>query len=475
MLLNGGETLELAGITFDVLSVPGHSPAHLAYAAEDALFSGDVLFAGGVGRVDLPGGDWDTLLDSIRMLGERFPPETDRLLRPRPADDPRRRARAQPVPRRAPRRPPVKFEAPRGTHDILPSQQPLWRRATGEIERLCALYGYRPIQTPVFEDTGLFARTSGQGSDIVQKEMYSFEDRGGRPLTLRPEGTAPICRAYLEHGMHREPQPVKLYTIATMYRYAAPQRGRYREHWQASVEAIGSEDPAVDAEIVQLYDTLLGNLGVTEYTLQLNSIGDRNCRPAVRRGAPRLARGARADLDEDTRRKLETSPLRALDNLEQKPPHVQEVLREAPTIADALCDECRAHFAAVREALDAYGVGYSSSRPSSAGSTTTRARPGSSSARRARRRARSPAAAATTTSSRRSAARRRPVSASAPGSSASCSRWRAPARPQTRRRWTSSSCSTAATARRRSGSRATFAAAASPPTSTTRAARSRAS
>ena len=114
---------------------------------------------------------------------------------------------------------------------------PLWERVTGEIERLCDLFGYRRILTPVFEETSLFTRTAGQGSDVVQKEMYTFEDRSGRSLTLRPEGTAPICRAYVEHGMHREPQPVKLYTIATMYRYAAPQKGRYREHWQASIEA----------------------------------------------------------------------------------------------------------------------------------------------------------------------------------------------------------------------------------------------
>ena len=173
-----------------------------------------------------------------------------------------------------------KFEAPRGTHDVLPAEQPLWRRVTGEIERLCALYGYRCVQTPVFEDTELFARTSGAGSDVVQKEMYTFEDRGGRSLTLRPEGTAPIVRAYVEHGLHREPQPQKLFTIATMYRYAAPQKGRYREHYQASVEAIGSDDPAVDAELIQLYDELLGRLGVTNYRLELNSIGDRNCRPA---------------------------------------------------------------------------------------------------------------------------------------------------------------------------------------------------
>ncbi|HVP75718.1 MAG TPA: ATP phosphoribosyltransferase regulatory subunit, partial [Gaiellaceae bacterium] len=136
----------------------------------------------------------------------------------------------------------TKIEAPRGTHDLLPSDQPLWQKVTGEMERLCALYGYRRIQTPVFEDTELFARTSGAGSDIVQKEMYTFEDRGGRSLTLRPEATAPIARAYVQHGMYRDPQPVKMFTIAPMYRYAAPQRGRYREHWQLSLECVGSAD-----------------------------------------------------------------------------------------------------------------------------------------------------------------------------------------------------------------------------------------
>ena len=171
------------------------------------------------------------------------------------------------------------FEAPRGTNDILPDEQSLWRLVVGEAERICSLYGYLPIQTPAFEDTALFQRTSGAGSDVVQKEMYTFEDRGGRSLTLRPEATAPIARAYLEHGLHRKGQPVKLYTIATMYRYAAPQRGRYREHWQLSVEAIGSADPAIDAELIQLYDELLARLGVTNYQLELNSIGDEHCRP----------------------------------------------------------------------------------------------------------------------------------------------------------------------------------------------------
>ena len=245
------------------------------------------------------------------------------------------------------------FEAPRGTHDILPSEQPLWRLVTGEAERLCSLYGYRPIQTPVFEDTALFQRTSGAGSDVVQKEMYTFEDRGGRSLTLRPEGTAPIARAYLEHGLHREAQPVKLYTIATMYRYATPQRGRYREHWQLSVEAIGSADPAIDAELIQLYDELLARLGVTDYQLLLNSIGDANCRPAYLERLTAWLDEHEDVLDDDARQKRATNPLRVFD---VKSPRVQEALAEAPKIGDALCDECREHFEAVQAHLENYGV-----------------------------------------------------------------------------------------------------------------------
>jgi histidyl-tRNA synthetase len=250
-----------------------------------------------------------------------------------------------------------KIERPRGTHDILPSEQPLWRRVTGEMERLADLYGYRPIQTPVFEDTDLFLRTSGHGSDVVQKEMYTFSDRSSRSLTLRPEGTAPIARAWVER-LQREPQPQKLYTIGPMYRYGAPGRGRYREHWQLSVEAIGTDDPAIDAEVLHLYDTLLRNLGVTDYHLELNSIGDRNCRPAyVERLTAWLAE-REPELDAETREKLRTSPLRALDNLAAKPEHVQAVLADAPAVGDSLCAACVEHFAEVRSILDALGVAY---------------------------------------------------------------------------------------------------------------------
>jgi histidyl-tRNA synthetase len=245
------------------------------------------------------------------------------------------------------------FEAPRGTHDILPSEQPLWRLVTGEAEHLCSLYGYRPIQTPTFEDTALFLRTSGEGSDVVHKEMYTFTDRGGRSLTLRPEGTAPIARAYLEHGLHREGQPVKLYTIASMFRYAAPQRGRYREHWQLSVEAIGSTDAAIDAELIQLYDELLARLGVTNYRLLLNSIGDQNCRPQYLERLTAWLDAHEDALDEEARQKRATSPLRVFD---VKSERVQEALAEAPKIGDALCDECRAHFEAVQAHLENYAV-----------------------------------------------------------------------------------------------------------------------
>jgi histidyl-tRNA synthetase len=248
-----------------------------------------------------------------------------------------------------------KFEAPRGTHDVLPAEQPLWQRVTTEIERLCALYGYRRIQTPVFEETELFARTSGAGSDVVQKEMYTFEDRSGRSLTLRADATAPICRAYLEHGLHREPQPQKLYTVAPIYRYAAPQKGRYREHFQASVEAIGSDDPALDAELIQFYSQLLHRLGVTEYRLELNSIGDAACRPAY---IERLTAWLDAHddvLDEDARQKRATTPLRVFDVKDER---VRAALEDAPKIGESLCAACREHFEAVRSFLDGYEIEY---------------------------------------------------------------------------------------------------------------------
>ena len=247
-----------------------------------------------------------------------------------------------------------KFQLPRGTHDVLPSDANWWH-LVHVMEEVAALYGWGRIQTPGFEDTGLFERTAGEASDVVHKEMYTFKDRSDRSLTLRPEGTAPIARAYLEHGMHRLPQPVKAYTIAPMYRYGAPGRGRHREHYQLSVEAIGSADPAIDAEIIQLYTELLRRLGVTQWELHLNSIGDENCRPQYVEKLNEWL-DAHADvLDEDARHKRSTSPLQVFD---VKNPAVRAALEDAPKIGESLCAACREHFEQVQRLLDAVGVPY---------------------------------------------------------------------------------------------------------------------
>jgi histidyl-tRNA synthetase len=185
--------------------------------------------------------------------------------------------------------------------------------------------------------------------------MYTFQDAGGRSLTLRPEGTAPVCRAYLEHGMHKLAQPVKLWYLSSFFRQEKPQAGRFRQFWQLGVEAIGSDDPAVDAEVIQLYTEVLRRLGVTQWELQLNSIGDRNCRPAYVERLERWLDEHDDALDDDARQKRATSPLRVFDVKDTK---VRAALADAPRIGDSLCDECRTHFAAVREYLDAYGVPY---------------------------------------------------------------------------------------------------------------------
>jgi histidyl-tRNA synthetase len=247
-----------------------------------------------------------------------------------------------------------KFQTPRGTHDVLPSDANWWHLVR-VMEEVTALYGWGRIQTPGFEDTGLFERTAGEASDVVHKEMYTFNDRSDRSLTLRPEGTAPIARAYIEHGMHREPQPVKAYTIAPMYRYGAPGKGRYREHYQLSVEALGSADPAIDAEIIQLYHELLRRLGVTKWELHLNSIGDANCRPGYVEKLNEWL-DAHADLlDEDARHKRATSPLQVFD---VKNPELRAALEDAPKIGESLCDACREHFEEVKRHLDLFGVPY---------------------------------------------------------------------------------------------------------------------
>jgi len=247
------------------------------------------------------------------------------------------------------------FQAPRGTHDVLPSGH-LWWHVVRTIEELTKVYGYGRIQTPGFEDTALFERTSGEASDVVHKEMYTFDDRSGRSLTLRPEGTAPIARAYVEHGLAQEPQPLKAYTIAPMYRYGRPGRGRYREHWQLSLEAIGTADPAIDAEVIQFYVELLRRLGVTQWELHLNSIGDPNCRPQyVAKLNQWLDAHPELLADEEVAHKRATSVLQVFD---VKNEQLRAALDDAPKIGESLCDACREHFDAVKRQLEGYGVSY---------------------------------------------------------------------------------------------------------------------
>ena len=247
------------------------------------------------------------------------------------------------------------IQAPRGTLDVLPRDQPRRLAVLDSARSTAEDYGYGLVVTPTFEDTELFARTSGQGSDVVQKEMYTFEDRGGRSLTLRPEGTAPVARAYLENGLHREPQPVKSYYVGPMFRYAAPQKGRYREFWQIGFEAMGSDDPAVDAELIQVFTEIERRSGVRHTRLQLNSIGDRECRPAYVERLRTFLAEHRDELDEDSKRRAEVSPLRVFDT---KNDAVRRVLTGAPKIGESLCVACRGHFEEVRGFLDAYGVGH---------------------------------------------------------------------------------------------------------------------
>src|SRR5205085_2883511 len=245
------------------------------------------------------------------------------------------------------------FQAPRGTQDILPEDAPYWTFVEGEMRRQGRLGNYAEIRTPTFEETGVFARGVGATTDIVEKEMYTFLDKGGDSMTLRPEATAGIVRAYLQRGMASRPQPVKLYTLLNTFRYDKPQKGRFREFRQIDFEAIGEADPLIDAELVGLQWRLYAALGLRNLSLQVNSIGDHVCRPAY---IEKLAEYFRQHLDglcEECQRRLETNPLRLLD---EKKPECQAVLEGAPRSADHLCAECRTHFEAWLGYVEGAGI-----------------------------------------------------------------------------------------------------------------------
>ncbi len=231
--------------------------------------------------------------------------------------------------------------APKGTYDLLPDEAARRDATLAAAARVFAVYGYRHMVTPEFEETGLFERGVGEATDIVRKEMYTFADKGARSLTLRPEGTAPICRAYVEHGMHKLPQPVKVWYHCPMFRYERPQAGRYREHYQIGAEAIGSADPAVDAEVIAMLAAIFAELGVEGVTLNMNSMGDQACRPAYVDKLRGYLRAREAELCGDCRERLDLNPLRTFDC---KVESCRAVLDEAPHIVDHLCPECREHF-----------------------------------------------------------------------------------------------------------------------------------
>ncbi len=243
--------------------------------------------------------------------------------------------------------------APKGTYDLLPDGAERRELIVATAADVFESYGYRRIVTPELEETGLFERGVGDATDIVRKEMYTFDDRGGRSLTLRPEGTAPICRAYLEHGMRKLPQPVKLWYHAAMFRYERPQSGRYREHYQLGAEAIGSAEPLVDAEIIAMLATIYDELEVGELRLAVNSMGDPTCRPAyIARLKAYLEEHADALCDE-CRVRTQLNPLRTFDC---KVPGCQAVLAGAPHLVDHLCPECARHFETVVELVRRVGL-----------------------------------------------------------------------------------------------------------------------
>jgi histidyl-tRNA synthetase len=248
-----------------------------------------------------------------------------------------------------------RIQAPRGTFDVLPEEARGRRLLEEYAAEILEPAGYGRIETPAFEVTELFARGVGESTDIVQKEMYTFEDGGGRSLTLRPEGTAPICRAYVEHGMHKLPQPVKLWYLSSFFRYERAQAGRYRQFWQIGAEAIGSDDPGVDAELIALLASLLEAVEVKGVRLRLASLGSPAGRAAYREELQAYLRANQEHLSDEVRNRIDLNPLRAFD---ADHPGTRAVMERAPRLLDSLGDGDAEHFAEVRAMLDAAGVAY---------------------------------------------------------------------------------------------------------------------
>jgi histidyl-tRNA synthetase len=248
-----------------------------------------------------------------------------------------------------------KLQAPRGTLDVLPEDARRRLDVVAMADEVLGRAGYEPMETPVFEDTEVFARGVGESTDIVQKEMFTFEDKAGRSLTLRPEATAGICRAYIEHGMHKLPQPVKVWYAGPFFRHEAPQAGRFRQFTQIDAEAIGSDDPSLDAELILLLDQILERAGTGPRRLRLSSLGTRETRAEYLEDLKRFLRAREDELSEEVRVRIDQNPLRAFD---ADHPGTQAVMKDAPLLLDRLAPDDAEHFAAVRALLDAEGLEY---------------------------------------------------------------------------------------------------------------------
>lgn len=245
--------------------------------------------------------------------------------------------------------------APRGTKDIMPAEVASWRYLEDTMRKICAQYGYKEIRTPVFEHTELFLRGIGETTDVVEKEMYTFTDRGDRSITLRPENTASAVRAYIEHKLYAEPAPTKLFYIGPMFRYDRPQAGRYRQFHQFGIEALGVAGPNIDAEIILLAVQILQSLGLKDLKLKINSVGCPKCRPGHRDKLQEFFKPNFDKLCKDCQSRYDRNPLRLLDC---KNPQCQELGKGAPSLEECLCEECKAHFEGLKELLTAAGVDY---------------------------------------------------------------------------------------------------------------------
>lgn len=249
----------------------------------------------------------------------------------------------------------LNYKAPRGTMDLLPSESPKWQYVEAQFRKICKNYGFSEIRTPSFEHTELFTRNLGESTDVVTKEMYTFDTKGKTSLTLKPEGTAPAMRAYIQNNLANLSPITKMYYIAKLFRYERPQAGRYREHTQLGIECIGSPSPKTDAEIISLAVNFIESLGIKEYELKINSIGCPECRPKFKNALTDYAEKSLNDLCPVCQTRFAVNPLRMLDCKETK---CKDIFKNAPTLIDYLDNNCKEHFDSLRQSLDLLGIRY---------------------------------------------------------------------------------------------------------------------